>query len=195
MKTLLKSLLALTVATAALSAQAALINATFAGAVSSQSGTGINVGSPISGAFVYETALSRFLSFTIDGQSVAPGYTSSANITPDQFSAIYQAQVSPVLGGTLNSTFTVDLEGINQWTGFDPWALLLNPAQLAANLDTTLSTFGFYIANADGTNVRELTASLASIHATSQVPEPASISLLAIGVVALGLRRRGQNRV
>jgi hypothetical protein len=189
MQRLFAFLLALTAVATALPANALLIDAVFSGPVVSQTGTSFAPGSLLSGEFVYSTALSRYLSFVVGGQTVAPGFTSSASITPDQFSAIYEAQVSPVLGGSLNSTFSVDLEGVNQWPTFDALALLQSPA-LASNLDTTLSNFGFYIANADGTNVRSVTAALSGIRTTVAVPEPASSALLLTGIAALGWRRR-----
>lgn len=41
-------------------------------------------------------------------------------------------------GGTLNSSFSVELEGLGVWPLNDAVALLTNPGQLAANLDIQL---------------------------------------------------------
>jgi hypothetical protein len=177
-----------------LTAHAIPIDITFMGTVQSQIASGFSVNSPISGEFAYDTATGKYTVFTIGGRSVAPGYASSADVTPDMFSAIYQAQLSPVQqGGTLNSTFTLDLEALVKWPSNDAIALLTTPGVLAANLDKSLSSFGFFTANADGTNVHSLTASLSSIQA---VPEPASLALCLTGLLALALvaRARRANR-
>jgi hypothetical protein len=106
----------------------------------------------VSGEFIFDTVTANL--FTIGGRSVAPSFAWSASVTPDLTSAIFQAQLSPVQpgGGTVNSTFILDLEALIKWPSNDPFALLA-PNVLAANLDTGLSSFGFYIANADGTGV------------------------------------------
>ena len=169
-------------------ASATLLDARFSGIVDSQQNTTFATGAAIAGEFIYDTLTNRYVRFNIGGLSVAPGYSSSASITPDLYSALYQAQVSPVLsGGTLNSTFTVDLEALNRWPSGNAVALLLNAAQLATNLDTTLSTFGFYTANADGTNIRSLSANLTSIRVA--IPEPETALLLLAGVVAFCVPR------
>ncbi len=170
-------------------AQANILDARFDGTVNTQTNTSFSIGNAISGEFLYDTAVGRFLSFTIGGQTVAPGYTSSASITPDLYTALYQAQVSPLSGGTTNSTFVVDLEAINQWPSTNALALLQNAVQLNSNLDTTLSNFGFYNANADGTNIRSLNATLASIRVAA-IPEPGTVALVVIGLSAIGLRGR-----
>lgn len=191
MKRLLNFAAAVAAIAATLPAHATLIDAKFSGTVGSQTNTSFMVGAAIVGEFVYDTVVAKYLSFTIGGQSVAPGYTSSASITPDLYSAIYQAQVSPVQqGGAINSTFTVDLEGLNPWPFNNAVALLLNAGQLASNLDTGLSSFGFYTANANGTGVRSVSALLTGIQVSaSAVPEPSSAALLLIGFTAIGLRR------
>src|SRR5450631_404347 len=112
MKHLLITAAALAAIAATQPAAADVIDAKFSGLVATQVNTSFAVGAEITGEFVYDTATSRYLSFAVGGQSVAPGYLSTATITPDLFSAIYQAQLSPVpLPGSRNSTFTVDLEG------------------------------------------------------------------------------------
>jgi len=81
---------------------------------------------------------------------------------------------------------------VTSWPSTNAIALLTNASLLAANLDTSISSFGFFTANADGTNVRSLTASLISVQA---VPEPASFALcltgLAMLIVAARMRRAG----
>lgn len=189
MKRLFILAVAVTAISATAPANAALIDAKFSGIVDTQINSSFAVGAAIAGEFVYDTAHARYLSFIIGGQSVAPGYASTAAITPDLYSAIYRAQLSPLIqGGTLNSTFAVDLEGINPWPSNNAVALLLNAAQLATNLDRSLSSFDFFTGNSDGTNVRSVNATLTGLQVTA-VPEPGSMALLLIGLSAIGLRR------
>ena len=190
MKRLLSIAGAFVALAAAAPAHAFLIDARFAGIVDTQRNyPTLPSGASVDGEFVYDTATSRYVSFTIGGLSVAPGYASTASVTPDLYSAIYQAQLSPVPGGTLNSTFNLDLEGIGRWPSSNAIALLLNASQLANNLDTTLSTFGFFTGNADGTNIRSLSAALSRIQVTA-IPEPGSVLLLVAGAAAAAMRLR-----
>jgi hypothetical protein len=189
----LTCLAGLTLFAASSATNASVIDARFNGTVNSQANTTFAIGNAITGEFLYDTSLGRFLTFTVGGQAAAPGFVSAASVTPDLFSAIYQAQVSPVLGGSINSTVAVDLEGINQWASSNAVALLLNASQLMSNLDTTLSNFSFFNANADGTNVHSLNATLTGIQVTA-VPEPGSVALLLIGLSAIGLRRARRSR-
>ena len=196
---LLPPLMALT---AAAPAGAAVIDAKFSGAVASQAGTGLGIGSAIPGEFLYDTTAGGYLSFTVGSASVPTGFASTASLTPDLFSAIYRAQISPVSqGGTVNSTFTVDLEGLAPFPTADAVALLTS-AQPAANLDTAgspnsvfPSTFGYNTSNADGTSVMQVSANLASISVTSTgaptgVPEPASLALVAAALLGVCMGRR-----
>lgn len=188
MKNSLKLAAACAALVTTLSANADTIDAKFTGQVASQTGTSFAIGSTISGGFIFDTVSNSFTMFQIGGQSSAPGYVSKANITPDQYTALYQAQVSPVeFGGTLNSTFVVDLEGLAKWPGTNAIDLLTNAA-LIPNLDFPASSFGFFIANADGTGQRSVNASLGSFLITA-VPEPTTVLLLVAGGVLLAARR------
>ena len=188
MKQLLNLIMAIAAVVTPLSSHADVIDARFSGTVQSQTGTPFSINAPISGAFAFDTGTNSFTSFAIGGVAVAAGYGSTAEITPDQYSALYRAQLSPVgQGGTLNSTFIVDLEGVNKWPSFDAVALLTNSSWVTSNLDTTLSSFGYYIANADGTNIRQVTASLSNF-TVAAIPEPSSVALMMVGAVLLGLR-------
>ena len=178
-------------AASSFAAHAGLIDARFNGTVFTQQNSTFAVGSALAGEFVYDTAIGRYVSFVIGGLSVAPGFRSTAAITPDLSTAIYQAQVSPLDGGSTNSTFNLTLGAITTFPSANAIALLLNAAQLTTNLDLDFSEFGFFTANADGTNQRSATASLGAIRITA-VPEPESIALLVIGAAALGLRRVGR---
>lgn len=193
MKHILATSLAL--ATVAISGPVAadVIDAKFSGLVAAQANTSFATGSAINGEFVYDTATSRYLSFVIGGQSVAPGFLSTATLTPDLYSAIYQAQLSPVpLPGTRNSTFTVDLEGQNPWPSNNALALLTNTSLLANNLDRSLSNFGYYNANADGTDVHSVNATLSAFQ-VSAVPEPGTAVLMLVSLAAIA-RRIGRRK-
>lgn len=186
------SFLAVAVAAVAvpLSAHADVIDARFSGTVQSQANAGFSLNSPITGEFIYDSSSARYLSFVIGGQSIAPGFASTAELTPDRYTALYRAQVSPVsLGGMLNSTFTLDLEALNApWPSNGAIALLVSFSQLVGNLDTANSSFGFYTANADGTGIRSVSATLNNLQ-VSAVPEPTSVALLLAGIAAIGSRR------
>ncbi len=185
---------ALTAAISAPPAHADVLDATFSGTVSTQSGTAFVVGAAIGGEFTYDTDTGRFLSFEVGGRAVAPGYASSAAITPDLFSAIYQAQVTPVgQPGASNSTFSLDLESLAGWPSQDAVALLTDASQLATNLDATSSGFGFYTGSAGGGGVQAVTATLGTLAVTA-VPEPETIAMLLCALGALGLMRVQQGR-
>lgn len=189
MKHFFKMIVATAAIAASLSAHAALLDVTFSGIVQSQNGSSFAVNAPITGEFVFDTLSSRYVTFTIGDQSVATGFASSAAITPNYYSAIYQAQVSPVSqSGISNSSFSVDLEAITAWPSYDAAALLTNANQLSTNLDTANSTFSFYSANSDGTSVQSLTSSLTIVQVTP-VPEPTSVALMLLGLAAMGVCR------
>jgi hypothetical protein len=192
----------------AASAHAAPIySVSFTGTVfQTQGATGESVGSTVTGHFDLNSGTGNFLDFVINGQSVAAGYLSSATIGPALTDAIYTAQVSPVaLGGTSNSTFSLDLSSLTNWPSTDTaFTLLADTTQLTTNLDTVTnplsafpSTFGYFTANSDGTNVAALSADLTSITASasgSATPEPSTIVLLASSLLGLGLFARRRAR-
>ena len=180
---------------AAAPARAALIELSFAGTVSTQQGTSYLPGQTINGELNYDPGSNTITAFTIGAYSVQPQYASSAYISIDQYSAIYMAQTSPVAQGTsTNQTFALDLEAITTfpYTGnptSDAVALLTNRSQIPANLDPAASNFSFYIANADGTNIQSLNATL--LPNSVELPEPASLPILLTGLlVSLGVLRR-----
>jgi hypothetical protein len=183
------------------SAQAANYSVSFTGLVYQTVGaTGRSDDDTVSGGFVLTPG--GFSSFEVDGLSVAPGYDSKPYITPDEFDAIYEAQVSPVAtGGSINSTFALDLSSINGWPSSDTaQTLLTDTNQLTTNLDTIAndpnnflsdSTFSYYTANSDGTGVVSLAVDLTSLNVA--VPEPMSLPLLASSLLGMAVvrRRRG----
>ena len=196
------SVLAIAALAATVPAHAAVYDVNLTGTVfQTQGATGQVVGNTVTGHFDLDSTTGAFLDFMIAGQSVAPGYLSSAIIVPAQTDALYTAQVSPVASGTLsNSTFSLDLSSLSTWPSTDTaYTLLTDTAQLTTNLDTVTnpssafpSTFNYYTASANGTNVVALNADLTSLAATAAVPEPADLALLASSLLVVGLfvRRR-----
>lgn len=173
-------------------AKAEVLDVAFLGVVQSQIGTGAALNSPVNGYFFYDTTLSAFTKFVIGGESAAAGFASQADLSPDHYTALYTAQLSPVaVGGDVNSTFSVDLEAKNSpWSALSA-ATLLSSAELTTNLDTAASSFTYYNANSNGSNVKMLTATLTSVQ-VSAVPEPTSAVLMLAGIAVAGLvaRRR-----
>ncbi len=192
--------LALAIAAAVVPAHATTFNVDFSGVVyQTQGATGQAIGDNVTGRFDLESDTASFLAFTIAGRSVASGYTSSATIGPALTDAIYAAQVSPVATGmSNNSTFSLDLSSLTTWPSTDTaYSLLTDTNQLTTNLDTVSnpssafpSTFSYYTANANGTNVVALGANLTSL--TVVTPEPSSFALLASSLLVFGffVRRR-----
>ena len=180
-----------------LSAQGAILDARFSGTVSSQTATSFAVGASVSGEFVFDTVTGNFLSFEVAGVSAAPGFASTAAFSPDNSTALYRAQVSPVdQGGSVNRTLVVDLEALNlPWQSASAATLLSDTPQLASDLDRSSSFFGFYSAAASGANVQSLNASLDRLQVIAPVPEPASAVLLLLGGGALLLGRTGRRHL
>ncbi len=190
---------------------AGIYTANFTGTVDLTEGaTGESIGSTVMGHFDLDSGTGSFLDFVIGGKSVAPGFQSFAAIGPALFDAIYTAQLSPLVSGTpSDDSFTLDLSSLSTWPSTGTvYTLLTDKNELATNLDTVdnplsafPSTFDYYTANADGTNVVELSANLTSITVTAAAtttPEPGSFvllgcSLLGAGIVA-GRRRASRSR-
>jgi hypothetical protein len=191
------SFIAIAALAAVVPADAAAIAVDFTGTVSqTQGATGQAIGSTVTGHFDLDNGTRTFLDFTISGHSVAAGFQSFATIGPALTDAIYTAQLSPVAsGGTINSTFSLDLSSLSAWPSADTaLTLLTDTAQLTSNLDTITnplsafpSTFRYFTGNADGTNVVALNANLTSLRAAvvAATPEPASLVLLVSALIGL----------
>ena len=172
-------MLALVAAAAALPARADNLDVTFSNGTDH-------------GEFVYSTGANAFLWFNIDGRSIDSGFDSSASVTPDLYSAIYQAQISPVsMGGTVNETFVLDLEGLNPWPSADAIALLTN-ASLPGNLDTANSTINFYIDKGQGIDSNTPSSPNGVTSISTTIPEPSSLALAGLPLLALLRRARGR---
>jgi hypothetical protein len=102
--------------------------------------------------------------------------------------ALYEAQIAASgTTRTTNSTFQLDLQaGGNPFPAVTAIALRTNSG-LAANLDPNNSTFGFYIGNADGTNIKSLNASLKTLSVTAATV-PSTALMLAASAALLALR-------
>lgn len=171
-------------------ASAAIYSTTFSGTVSSQSGTIYSVGNAVNGSFTYSSDAGRYLNFSIDGFSASGAYNSIASVTPgaNPFTALFETQISATSqGGNLNQTLALDLEALTNFTASTALGVLTTPT-LSGQLDPTLSNFTYFSGTASGTNIVSLTAALTQV--TTQVPEPATLALLAAPLLGLVTRRR-----
>ena len=182
------------IALTALPARATIYVVNFTGTVDqTQGATGDSIGDTVTGHFDLDSVTGGFFDFTVAGRSVAPSFLSSASIVPALTDAIYTAQVSAVSQGVpTNSSFTLDLSSLSFWPSSDTaYTLLTDTTQLTSNLDTIdnpltafPSTFGYYTANSDGTNIVALDADLTSLTVVT-APEPGSLALLASSILGV----------
>ncbi len=184
----------LTFTAVAAPAHATIYAANFTGSVSTSINTSLAIGNTVSGSFVYDSASAAYTSFKVDGFSATAPFTSYATVSPggtsNPVSAFFSAAQSVVQGtGTVNRTFTLDLEALNNFNGPSALAILSTPG-LFAQLDTVSfpSNFSYVTSPGNGTPTTNLTATLTSLSTT--VPEPASMALLAVPMLGMALRRR-----
>ena len=198
MRTLL-GLLAAGVLTAA-PAHAAIYSSAFSGAVTQQTGAGLTVGTTVTGSFAYSSDASRFLNFTINGISAAQPLVSTVTISPtgisNPYEVIYTASTSiPQGSGTTNSAFTLDLLAYTNFASSNALTILNTPnlgSQLetqANSFDGNFSDFTYYTGSATAVT-KSFTVALNPNSLVTQVPEPATLALLAAPMLGMILRRR-----
>lgn len=185
---------------AAAPAHAAIYSSTFSGAVTQQTGAGLTVGSTVTGSFAYSSDASRFLNFTINGISAAQPFLSTVTTVPvavsNPFEAIYTASTSiPQGNGTTNSAFTLDLLANTSFASANALTILTTPTlgsqieTLANSFDGNFSDFTYSTGSATAVT-RSFTVALNPTTLVTQVPEPATLALLAAPMLGLILRRR-----
>lgn len=190
----------LLIAAAAAPANATVYNTSFSGTVTTATGVANAVGSTVAGSFSYDTSTSTYQSFTIGSFSASQPFSSIATTVPsgasNPYEAIFEAlTASAQTGGTVNSSFTLDLLSNTNFTGTSAFSVLTNPGSLetqANSFDGNFSSFS-YSYGTPTANTQSLIVALnpTSLSTTAtNVPEPASMLLLAGPVLGLAFRRR-----
>ena len=174
-------------------ARAALINANFAGTITSQTNTSYAVGGSLAGSFTYDTSASVYDSFNV-GLYFLPA--DAASLVPAPYSSVQSVQFQALAaagatGGTTDASLTVDLETNGSFNTTNLLAFVRSPGAITTDpADPNPSFISYFAQDANGVST-SVTANLGSFSATvSAVPEPASLALLMLPVLGLAFLRR-----